>query len=123
MEQQVVVNGQYLVYEHSTDKVIAVRFPVFGLTAYGDSVEEAVDNFKQLFNRFIRTYREVGMLEDILGRSGVEWWPRDAYPDDRLPFEDTNPVAPPQPPVSRLLAQRSWLSVGKESTRNFAVAA
>ena len=78
MEPSVVVEIKYKVFEHATDGVISVRFAPFGLTAYGDTKEEAVDEFKKLVNRFITAYREKGNLEEMLSRSAVEWsWEKD----------------------------------------------
>ena len=126
MEPQVVVNVRHLVYKHSQDEVFSVRCAALGLSAYGDSENEAVDNFKQLFNRFISTYREKGRLQEVLDKSAVEWWWRDDYPADRSPFEDTGVLSlgalnlKPELLTGQPLA---WKMLGEEQTRDFAIAA
>ena len=94
-ERQVVVNISCIIQHHSEDNVFAARFKQLGLTGYGDTEEEAVDNCKRLFNRFIRTYRATGKLAEVLNRATVEWHWRDEYPDDRPAFEDTNELINP----------------------------
>ena len=126
MESQVVVIVRYSVHVHSVDKVTAVRFRPLGLTAYGDTEEEAMGNFKELFNRFIRAYREKGKLEQVLNLSGVEWWWREEYPEDRSELEGAN-VAPSQR-WSDLQAvfQHSWEALAQANEtpeRHFALAA
>ncbi len=123
MKSQVVVNIKCRVQVHSEDKVFAMRFSPLGLTAYGDDEEEAMSNFKQLFNRFIRTYREKGKLEQILNRSGVEWWWIDQYPDDRPGFEDTNSHAQEPDPLCEGHSEQAWHTVGLMANRDFAIAA
>ena len=121
-ERQVVVNIQYLVEEHSEDKVIAVRFPALGLTAYGETENEAVHDLKQLFNKFVHTYRNAGLLEEVLNRAGVEWWWRGQYPADRPEVEDTN-VSGPTPASLRVIHQKAWHPIDNKSGRDSAVAA
>ncbi len=89
MEPQVVVNIKCNVFEHVNDGVVSVRFAPFGLTAYGDTEDEAVGEFKKLFNRFITAYREKGRLEDVLNRSAVEWWWEKDYPKHMGDYEHT----------------------------------
>ena len=90
--ESVVVNLKCLMQVHKDDHLVAARCVELGLTAYSYEREEAVANFKQLFNRCIRAYRDRGILEEVLGRSGLEWWYASEYPSDRPPYEDTNPV-------------------------------
>lgn len=126
MEPQVVVNIKHRVYKHSKDEVLSVRCAALGLTAYGDSEAEAVGNFKQLFNRFINTYREKGRLKEVLNQSGVEWWWRNDYPADHPTFEETNSSAHGTSKCRlELLAmrQQEWEKLNEEQTRDFAIAA
>lgn len=77
----------------SPSPVVAARFEQLGLTAYGNSKEEAVTSLKKMFNKFIHAYRSEGQLEQRLNQLGVEWcWAKD-YPTESQPFEDTNPGA------------------------------
>ena len=89
-ERQVVVNVRYVTQQHKDDGVFAARFPQLGLSAFGGTEEEAIENSKRLFNRFINTYRSVGKLEEVLNSADVEWHWRDEYPADRPEFEDTD---------------------------------
>ena len=123
MDSQIVVNVKCLVQVHSEDKVLAMRFPPLGLTAYGDDEEEAMSSFKRLFNRFIRTYREKGRIEQILSKSGVEWWWIDEYPKDRPEFEDTNSEVQEANPLFMQEQEQSWHSVSMMAGRDFAIAA
>ena len=92
--EPVVVNLTCVLYVHKDDGLIAARCKELGLTAYGYSNEEATQNFKQLFNRCIRTYREQGKLADVLDRSGLQWCWESDYPADAPAYEDTDNSAP-----------------------------
>ena len=89
-ERQVVVNVRCVTQQHKDDGVFAARFPQLGLSAFGETEEEAIENSKRLFNRFINTYRSVGKLHEVLDSAEVEWHWRDEYPSDRPAFEDTD---------------------------------
>ena len=69
----------------------AAHLVPLGLTAYGETMEEAEHNLKALFNRFINQYRQLGVLGDRLtNHFQVDWWPADEY-DGELEVEDTTP--------------------------------
>ena len=89
-ERQVVVNIRCTIQTHKDDGVFAARFPQLGLSAFGNTEEEAIESSKRLFNRFINTYRSAGRLDEVLNLAGVEWHWREEYPEDRPAFEDTN---------------------------------
>ncbi len=60
----------------------AARFRSLGLTAYGDTRDEALTALKDFFAFFVRKRRENGTLEWFLDKAGVEWYPEDKYPHD-----------------------------------------
>ena len=75
----------------------AAHLVLLGLTAYGETMEEAEHNLKALFNRFINQYRQLGVLGDRLtNHFQVDWWPADEY-DGKLEVEDTTPRMPALP--------------------------
>ena len=94
-ERQVVVNVRCVIQQHKDDGVFAARFPQLGLSAFGETEDEAIVSSKRLFNRFINTYRSVGKLEEVLNSANVEWYWLDEYPGDRPAFEDTNKLFEP----------------------------
>lgn len=55
------------------DGLHAARFRPLGLTAYGQSREDARRNFFTLFRTFVEDTRELGQLETQLDRAGVTW--------------------------------------------------
>ncbi len=76
------------VYLHNSESAIfAARFRSLGLTAYGDTREEALAVLKRLFSFFVRKRREDGTLESFLDKSGVEWYPEERYPQGKGPVE------------------------------------
>ena len=126
MEPSVVVEIKCKVFEHANDGVIAVRFAPFGLTAYGNTKEEAIDEFKKLLNRFITAYREKGNLEEVLGRSAVKWaWEKDYTREYEHTGAQSSVPTPAAKPLGMIdVYQREWLErlVGSPE-REFAVAA
>jgi hypothetical protein len=103
MDRKVVVITKLEFLQHPEREVSAVRFRPLGLTAYGRTDGQALASFKQLFNKFVRSYRENGQLKDRLEQFGVEWYWLDEYPDGKPRYEDTS--APPRT-VGRKL--RTW---------------
>ena len=94
MERVVVVNLKCVFYVNAVDQLVAARCAELGLSAYGNTKEEATSNFKQLFNRCIHGYREKGKLADVLERSGLDWWWENEYPQDCPDYENTNHSVP-----------------------------
>ena len=76
-ERQVVVHTICTIERHREDNVFAARLRQLGLTAYGDTEEEAVAGCEKLLQRFVNAYQGNGKLEEVLNRSGVEWHWRD----------------------------------------------
>ena len=79
-DRQVVINTKCTIQRHRQDNVFSARLRQLGLTAYGDTEEEAVDDCKKLLSRFVNAYQGNGKLEEVLNRSGVEWHWRDQHP-------------------------------------------
>ncbi len=105
MEGEVVVLLDITLYEERDLHV--ARFRELGLTAYGQTKDEAVTALKKMFNVFIRTYRDSGQLEMRLDEVRTRWWYRGEYPADKgyPPVEDTNLLVGQQPsdqPVVRV---------------------
>ncbi len=88
--ETVVVNVDVITLKRPNDDVIVARLPELGLTAYGLSAQDAEENVKRLFNRFIHGHRDAGTLESVLDRAGVDWFKREEYPSDQPAYEDTN---------------------------------
>ena len=89
MDSRVVVSLTCRLYYHEDRDYFAARCHELGMSAYGKTQDEAVDNLKRHFNVAIRAYREHGKLESILQNSGVAWWWEDDYPDNFPAYEDT----------------------------------
>lgn len=95
MQSRVVVNLTCRLYYHEDRDYFAARCQELGMSAYGRTQDEAVDNLKHHFNVAIQAYREHGKLEGVLQHSGVAWWWEDDYPDSLPAYEDTGiPSAP-----------------------------
>ena len=88
----VVVTKATTVELQTPDEVFAARFRKLGLTAYGHTRADALDNLKRLFNRFIHGHRREGTLVSRLESAGVEWSWADEYDGT---YENTN--QPPDP--------------------------
>lgn len=100
MERRVVVNVTCRLYFHADRQYFSARCPELGMTAYGNSEEEAIERFKLHFNEAIDAYREQGALRRVLENSGVQWrWKQDA-PPDRV-FEATGSTPTPRLVVSQ----------------------
>ena len=94
--RQVVVVFQAKTTYNEKGRLFASRFPEMGLTAYGDTAEEALRELKVSFNAYIHELRREGLLETTLDRLGVVWHWRDEYPEDALALEDTNDLLAPK---------------------------
>ena len=88
--QQVVVQVKCRIERHEQSGFFAARILELGLTGYGPSEDDAIEDCKLIFRRFIHAYRNAGNLDSVLTRAGVQWYPRDEYPTDSLVPEDTN---------------------------------
>ena len=88
--QQVVVQVKCRIERHEQSGFFAARISELGLTGYGPSENDAIEDCKLIFRRFIHAYRNAGNLDSVLTRAGVEWYPRDEYPMNSLVPEDTN---------------------------------
>lgn len=82
-EGPVVINVHCVTRYDDVSGLYVARFPDLGLTARGETEEEAITHCKQLLNKFVRSYRTVGQLEKRLVQSGVEWWWLADYPKSR----------------------------------------
>ena len=89
-QEQVIVKVKCRIERNEVAELYAARIQEFGLTGYGSTEEEALSDCKLLFRRFIRAYRKDGKLTGILNGSGVQWYPREEYPEGELDPEDTN---------------------------------
>lgn len=89
-ERLVVVLTPMSVFHHTEREIVAARLETLGLTAYGQDESEAIRACKELFNKFVHSYRDRGEIEERLNQVGVEWYWADEYPDGRPSFEDTN---------------------------------
>ena len=83
----VVVITRLAVHEHDRIGGWVARFDQMALTAYGNTRDDAIENYKKLFNRFIHRHREIGQLEQRLNKSGVTWCWANQY---KAEYEDTN---------------------------------
>ena len=93
-EREVVVLVSLTLQKHREREVVAARLKELGLTAYGDTGEEARDAVKALFNKFINEYRDSGLLAKRLDHVGVDWYWRDEYPESSGPtVEDTSQIS------------------------------
>ena len=78
-ERKVVVMVSPLgLHSKETDR-FAARIKPLGLTAYGDSQDEASRKVKMMFVSAVAAHRLKGDLEDWLGVSGLEWHWFDEY--------------------------------------------
>lgn len=106
MEGRVVVNLTCRLYFHADREYFSARCPELGMTAYGKTVDDALEHFKSHFNEAIDAYREQGALRKVLENSGVQWhWEQDA--PDALVFEDTGSA-----PTPRLVVGEAALKSG-----------
>ena len=67
--------------------LFAARFRRLGLTAYGNTREEALSELKRLFSFFVRKHRENGTLESFLNKADIEWYHEENYPQGKGPVE------------------------------------
>ena len=104
----VVVITRLAVHEHERIDGWVARFDKLALTAYGETRDGAIQNYKKLFNRFVHRHREIGQLEQRLDKSGVEWCWADQYDAE---YEDTNRIMDTSPPSNPGHSRSSGLPV------------
>ena len=107
-DRLVVVVTRATVVKLEDREVYAARFRKLGLTAYGDSYNDALNKLKHMFNRFVHLHRNAGLLVERLNRAGVEWSWADEYPGGPDSYENTNhPPADNSPPDSEVNGSQS----------------
>ncbi len=73
-EQQSVVVFANLERKQTTDnKVFVARIRALGLTAYGDSRENAMLRLRKLFSTYVDLHRKEGTLVERLEKSKLTW--------------------------------------------------
>ena len=93
-DRLVVVISPLSLAHSEAEGIYAARFGELGLTSFGKTPEDAITKVKRMFNAFIHSCREFGLLESTLDRLGVQWHWADEYPDDGPEYENTNETAP-----------------------------
>ena len=88
-ERRVVVLVLLRLFERKDGKMMAARLNGLNLTSYGYSVKEAVRNVRLQYDTFIKKNRQMGTLEKVLNRAGVEWYWEDEY-DGTIPIVDAH---------------------------------
>ncbi len=130
-ENRVVVSFQALTTYHEKGRLFASRFPEMGITAYGDTLDEALREMKLSFNAYIHELRKRGILEATLDRLGITWEWEPEYAETGSAYEDTDSLLAPRentpPLVSRgqvlASAAASWTLVEPEVAANTDLAA
>ena len=114
MEGRVVVNLTCRLYFHPDREYFSARCRELGMTAFGKTVDAAVERFKLHFNEAIDAYRKQGALQRVLENSGVPWrWEQDAPAD--FVFEDTGAAPTPRLAVSKSPVLSSAVDSAEES--------
>jgi hypothetical protein len=72
-ERVVVVAPLECKTKTSKPEVHCVRIRGLGLTAYGDTREEAVAHLRKMFATFVELNRRSGTLEERLNKSKLQW--------------------------------------------------
>ena len=94
---------------HTVERMFAARIRELGLTAYGDTEEEAVEKVKRMFATYVYAHRKQGTLENCLEHSGLQWWWEKNYPGplpiERVSRENATGVTPM--PTHRTVV-RAW---------------
>jgi hypothetical protein len=92
-EPTVVVVLKPMFERYGKHALWAARFQDMGLTAYGMTQEQALDNLKHMFHLRIQALRRRGLVAAELSRLKARWsWERD-YPEDWIPYEHANEPA------------------------------
>ena len=72
------------------------HMPDLGITAYGQSKDEAIQNTKKLFAYTVRAYRKIGFLGEWLDQSDVKWDWEPHYSGEREPEDVSVEEVPPR---------------------------
>ena len=72
-QRKVVVLTHIQIYQSAEGGLFVARDPKLGLTAYGRSAERAEARLHVMFECWARGQHKLGKLEELLGRSGLEW--------------------------------------------------
>ena len=107
-------------FDEEEDNFVA-HFTDLGLVARGYTEEEAINNCKQLFNKYVRSYRQYGQLEKRLNQSGAKWWWLEEYPVDSPEPENTDLLMSNHPTDPK--REIYTMNALTEKPREFAVAA
>jgi len=73
MGGRVVVVVTPLLLTNAKTGMHAARILELGLTAYGQTAEEALRKVKRMFAASVKAHRELGTLADWLNRSELKW--------------------------------------------------
>lgn len=90
-ERRVVVLVSAKMLTNSETGRHAARILELGLTAYGETADEALRKVKRMYASVVQAHRELGMLEDWLNRTGLNWFWEDEY-KGAIPVEDADKV-------------------------------
>ncbi len=82
-EEVVVVVAPLECKQTKDDKMFVARIRALGLTAYGDSLEEAKNKLKKMFATYTNLHCNAGTLEECLEKSKLQWWYESEYDGDR----------------------------------------
>lgn len=70
-EISVKIDPQWL--RHRDSDLIAARIPGLGLTAYGQTEEDARRNLVDALHDLVQSFHRYGILEQRLNESGIDW--------------------------------------------------
>jgi hypothetical protein len=101
----VMVSPLYL-HNKEIDR-FAARIKPLGLTAYGDSQDEASRKVKRMFAFAVEAHRSKGDLEEWLSKSGLEWHWLNEYEGD-APVEDAWVTGERQPKSDPSQSRGYW---------------
>jgi hypothetical protein len=106
-ERKVIAMISPLYLHNKETDTFAARITPLGLTAYGNSQDEATRKVKRMFASAVAAHRSKGDLEDWLSESGLEWHWLDEYDGD-TPVEDAWVTGERQPKFARDLNPVRW---------------
>ena len=109
----VMVTPEFL---HNEDmNLFAARIRPLGLTGYGESREAASVKIKRMFAAWVKGNRIVGVLEERLDASGLEWHWLDEYNGDK-PVEMVQSAKPQcnATAVKTVTAPMNWRIISEE---------
>ena len=77
--REITVQVPLIMYRHGEDDLFAARLRSLGLTAYGNTPEDATNAIKKTFKVFVSEYRKRDLLIQRLQEAGVKWYWTDEY--------------------------------------------